>query len=148
MGDIEILKHSFAIGFLVRFEKLADGVVVAEIDNSLAIAIISLYGGHVVSWRPKHQDQPVLWVSKLAQFKLGKAIRGGVPICWPWCASVERKVAGPRVRAYFSLGGAFGPRPRQRGDGNYAGAVRHRFEPRLRATGSGSLGSNYGWRYA
>jgi D-hexose-6-phosphate mutarotase len=66
------------------FRQLGDGVVVAEIDNSLATATISLYGGHIVSWRPKHQVEPVLWVSKSVQFKLGKAIRGGVPICWPW----------------------------------------------------------------
>jgi D-hexose-6-phosphate mutarotase len=66
------------------FRQLGDGVVVAEIDNSLALATVSLYGGHVVSWRPKHQVEPVLWVSKLVQFKPGKAIRGGVPICWPW----------------------------------------------------------------
>lgn len=84
MGDIEVLNHRFAIGSQVRFEKLADGVVVAAIDTSLATATISLYGGHVVNWRPKHQAEPVLWVSKLVQFKPGKAIRGGVPICWPW----------------------------------------------------------------
>lgn len=84
MGDIEVLNHRFVSGTHIRFEKLADGVVVAEIDNSLATATISLYGGHVVSWRPKHQVEPVLWVSNLVQFKPGKAIRGGVPICWPW----------------------------------------------------------------
>lgn len=84
MGDIEVLNHRFAIGDQVRFEKLADGVVVAEINNSLATASISLYGGHVVRWQPNHQVEPVLWVSKLVQFNPGKAIRGGVPICWPW----------------------------------------------------------------
>ena len=84
MGDIEVLNHHFVSGTHIRFKKLADGVVVAENANSLATATISLYGGHVVIWRPKHQDEPVLWVSKLAQFKPGKAIRGGVPICWPW----------------------------------------------------------------
>jgi hypothetical protein len=33
MGDIEVLNLRFVIGSQVRFEKLADGVVVAEIDN-------------------------------------------------------------------------------------------------------------------
>lgn len=68
----------------MRFTQFADGIVVAEIDNPLATATISLYGGHVVAWWPKHQTTPVLWLSKLAKFATGKAIRGGVPICWPW----------------------------------------------------------------
>lgn len=66
------------------FKKLADNIVVLEIENSLAIAAVSLYGGHIVSWKPKSQSKPVLWVSELVKFQQGKAIRGGVPICWPW----------------------------------------------------------------
>ncbi len=27
---------------------------------------------------------PVLWLSEQAQFQPGKAIRGGIPVCWPW----------------------------------------------------------------
>ena len=64
----------------VSFRQQGPDVVVAEVDNALAVASFSLYGGHVVTWRPKHQSNPVLWVSKLAEFKPGKAIRGGV---WP-----------------------------------------------------------------
>lgn len=84
MDSTRELTHRFGGDAQILFRQLGEGVVVAEIDNSLATATISLYGGHVVSWRPKHQVEPVLWVSKLAQFKPGKAIRGGVPICWPW----------------------------------------------------------------
>lgn len=84
MDSTKQLTHHFGGNAQILFRQLGDEIVVAEIDNSLATATISLYGGHVVSWRPKHQVAPVLWVSKLAQFKPGKAIRGGVPICWPW----------------------------------------------------------------
>jgi glucose-6-phosphate 1-epimerase len=84
MSDIEILNNHFAMNSQIQFKELADGVVVMEIDNPHATATISLYGGNVVQWRPKQQVEPVLWVSKLAQFRYGKAIRGGVPICWPW----------------------------------------------------------------
>jgi D-hexose-6-phosphate mutarotase len=84
MNDIAVLNQRFSTSSQLRFRQLTSEVVVAEIDNSLAAATISLYGGHVVNWRPKHQVEPVLWLSKLAQFKPGKAIRGGVPICWPW----------------------------------------------------------------
>jgi D-hexose-6-phosphate mutarotase len=84
MISTQELTRRFGGNAQLHFRELGEGVVVAEIDNSLATATISLYGGHVVSWRPKNQVEPVLWVSNLAQFKLGKAIRGGVPICWPW----------------------------------------------------------------
>lgn len=44
----------------------------------------SLHGGQVVFFRPQGQ-KPVLWLSeKLKNYP--SAIRGGVPICWPWFA--------------------------------------------------------------
>lgn len=84
MNDCESLNRRFSRGAQIRFGQLGNALVLAEIDTPLATAEISLHGGHVVSWRPKHQAKPVLWVSKSAQFIPGKAIRGGVPICWPW----------------------------------------------------------------
>lgn len=84
MKNSDELNSRFSIASQVSFKQLPDGIVVAEIDNALATAMISLDGGHVVTWWPKHQSSPVLWVSKLAKFIPGKAIRGGVPICWPW----------------------------------------------------------------
>jgi D-hexose-6-phosphate mutarotase len=38
----------------------------------------------VVSYRPKDQAEPVVWVSDFAKYAAGKSIRGGVPVCWPW----------------------------------------------------------------
>jgi len=84
MNDSEVLNRRFSRGSQIRFGQLGNGLVLAEIDTPHATAVVSLHGGHVVSWRPKHQIEPVLWVSKLAKFTPGKAIRGGVPICWPW----------------------------------------------------------------
>ena len=37
-----------------------------------------------MSWHPKSQVEPVLWLSELAKLEVGEPIRGGVPICWPW----------------------------------------------------------------
>ena len=84
MDSTQELTRRFGGNTPVLFRQLGDGVVVAEIDNSLATATVSLYGGQVLDWQPKHQLESVLWMSKLAKFKPGKAIRGGVPICWPW----------------------------------------------------------------
>ena len=55
-----------------------------NISNSLAVAKISLQGGHVVWWKPKSIKEDVLWLSTNARYEKGRSIRGGVPICWPW----------------------------------------------------------------
>jgi glucose-6-phosphate 1-epimerase len=54
-----------------------------KISHKKCHASISLLGGQLLSWQPENQ-QPVLWLSKTAEFSPNKAIRGGVPICWPW----------------------------------------------------------------
>ncbi len=41
------------------------------------------HGAHLTSWTPEGHA-PVLWVSALARFMPGVAIRGGVPIVFPW----------------------------------------------------------------
>jgi D-hexose-6-phosphate mutarotase len=84
MKTIDQLNRDFGINSEVSFRKLPGNIVIADISNSLATASVSLYGGHVVSWQPKTQTKPVLWLSDLVKFQQGKAIRGGVPICWPW----------------------------------------------------------------
>lgn len=40
-------------------------------------------GAQVTCWSPVGAD-PVLWLSPRARFETGVAIRGGVPICFPW----------------------------------------------------------------
>lgn len=53
------------------------------IEHSKVNAKISLYGGQVLSWQP-HGEKDVFWLSKDSTFESGKAIRGGIPLCWPW----------------------------------------------------------------
>ena len=54
-----------------------------EIINSSAKALISLYGAHVLSFIPVGEEE-VLMLSENSNFTYGKAIRGGIPVCWPW----------------------------------------------------------------
>lgn len=56
---------------------------VAEIANRHATATVALHGAHVMAFRP-HGHGPVLWVSVKSAFRPDKAIRGGIPVCWPW----------------------------------------------------------------
>lgn len=46
-------------------------------------AAITLQGAHLIAWQPSG-EKPVIWLSDKTPFSPGKAIRGGVPICWPW----------------------------------------------------------------
>ncbi|MCJ8295838.1 MAG: D-hexose-6-phosphate mutarotase [Colwellia sp.] len=53
-------------------------------------AQVSLYGGQVLSFKPTgHKD--VLWLSKHAHYQTGKAIRGGIPLCWPWFGAHDKQ---------------------------------------------------------
>lgn len=61
-----------------------DTIQIVKIENEFAHAEISLFGGHILSYTPKHDGRNRLWVSENAIFDGKKAIRGGVPICWPW----------------------------------------------------------------
>jgi glucose-6-phosphate 1-epimerase len=42
-----------------------------------------LHGAHVTSWKPAGNDE-VLFISTKSHWEEGQAIRGGIPICFPW----------------------------------------------------------------
>ncbi|MBW8189975.1 D-hexose-6-phosphate mutarotase [Neiella marina] len=67
----------------LEFSATNSGLIMIAVRNELAQASICLHGAHVCSFQPQ-QQRPVLWLSSQAQFTEGKAIRGGVPVCWPW----------------------------------------------------------------
>lgn len=52
-------------------------------------ALISLQGGQLLSWQPAGSEQDVLWLSEVEPFEAGTAIRGGVPVCYPWFGGVK-----------------------------------------------------------
>jgi glucose-6-phosphate 1-epimerase len=64
-------------------EILLPSYPIIHLANSHGTAAVALHGAHVISYIPTRQA-PVIFTSKKAIFKEGKAIRGGIPICWPW----------------------------------------------------------------
>lgn len=60
------------------------GLPMIEIANAHATARLSLHGAQVLSYRPRGMDADLLFLSEQALYQPGKAIRGGIPVCWPW----------------------------------------------------------------
>lgn len=60
-----------------------NGLDAWRISTPLASGLVFAQGAHVAEWVPAGAP-PVLWLSKQSFFEPGKAIRGGVPVCFPW----------------------------------------------------------------
>lgn len=58
------------------------GLPALRIDTPLASAAVSLHGGQLLSYAPRGFDD-LLWLSPISK-RAPDAIRGGVPVCWPY----------------------------------------------------------------
>jgi len=59
------------------------GLPAVRVTSKTAAGLVYLQGAHVALWQPAGQE-PVIWMSENAVYAPGKALRGGVPICFPW----------------------------------------------------------------
>ncbi|BAW96160.1 aldose 1-epimerase [[Synechococcus] sp. NIES-970] len=84
MDLLRQLNQDYGIPGMLSFGDRQPGFPSITIDNSHAVAEISLYGGQVLSYRPKGAAANLLFLSDRSQYQKGKAIRGGIPLCWPW----------------------------------------------------------------
>jgi glucose-6-phosphate 1-epimerase len=83
LATVEELNDAFGLDGHLRFEPGVNGLTRAVIDNAHARARVYLHGAHVTAYEPV-TDRPVLWLSDRARYRPGAAIRGGIPVCWPW----------------------------------------------------------------
>lgn len=67
-----------------------DELEVIVVDHPQVRASFALQGAHLLSWKPAGEEE-VLWLSDITPFKNGVALRGGVPICWPWFGPAAQK---------------------------------------------------------
>jgi len=79
-----LLQQQFGLGEQLFFRDAGDGFIVLEVNNDICTASIALQGAQVMTWQPKTQVEPVLWMSEAASLQQAKSIRGGIPVCWPW----------------------------------------------------------------
>ena len=85
--NLKKLNQQYAIKDQLEFVTGKGGFTLAEIKNKFATARISLYAGQLLSYCPTGASQDLLFNSELAYYETGKAIKGGVPVCWPWFGS-------------------------------------------------------------
>lgn len=67
-----------------------DDLELIVVDHPQTKASFALQGAHLLSWKPAGEAD-VLWLSNNTPFKNGVALRGGVPICWPWFGPAEQQ---------------------------------------------------------
>ncbi|KPX25824.1 Aldose 1-epimerase [Pseudomonas syringae pv. delphinii] len=60
-----------------------------RIRHGEAELLVAQQGAHILSYQVAGQP-PLVWLNEEAAFKKGKAIRAGMPICWPWFGNLER----------------------------------------------------------
>lgn len=81
-------------GDVIRFEDTPGGLARAAISTPAAEADLYLQGAHLTHWTPRGH-RPVLYVSPKSLFAPRKAIRGGVPLIFPWFGSRSDGRPGP-----------------------------------------------------
>jgi glucose-6-phosphate 1-epimerase len=90
----EDLDRHFGIPDVLWFEGEPGGLCRAVISTPDAEGQVYLQGAHVTHWTPRGQ-RPVLFMSSKSLFTAGKAIRGGVPIIFPWFGGRSDGKPGP-----------------------------------------------------
>lgn len=85
MNTIEDLNTRFGIPGRLSFARGSGAFAFAHLKSPGGNAEICLHGAHVTAFVPNGQP-PVIWVSPDAVYAPERAIRGGIPVCWPWFA--------------------------------------------------------------
>lgn len=88
------LQQRFEIPGVLSFGPGNGGLMAAQVTARDATATIYLQGAHLTDWQPAGHA-PVLFTSSRSEFTCGKAIRGGVPVIFPWFGERHDGGSGP-----------------------------------------------------
>jgi glucose-6-phosphate 1-epimerase len=83
LSYVSELDRHFGIPQTARVSEGNGGLARVEISTPLAQGEMYLHGAQVTSWHPRGSEE-VLFLSTKSQWQQGHAIRGGIPICFPW----------------------------------------------------------------
>jgi glucose-6-phosphate 1-epimerase len=94
--ELDELNRRFGIEGVAMIMAGEGNLPKVRITTRAAEADIYLHGAQVTSWRPTGGED-VIFLSKRSRFEEGKAIRGGVPVCFPW---FRAKADNPKAPAH------------------------------------------------
>jgi glucose-6-phosphate 1-epimerase len=94
LDAIADLERRFGIAGAARVAPGNGGLAKVEVSVPGGKGEIYLHGAHVTSWIPKATAE-VLFLSPNSIWKDGHAIRGGVPVSFPWFADKAGDAAAP-----------------------------------------------------
>jgi glucose-6-phosphate 1-epimerase len=77
------LDRQLGIPGVARVSEGNGGLARVQITGTFGVGEMYLHGAHVTSWKPAGNDE-VVFVSSKSRWEEGQAIRGGIPICFPW----------------------------------------------------------------
>ena len=83
MSSASELNRQFGVPGIVTVDEGKNGMPRIRVTSPAAEAEIYLHGAHVTHYQPKGH-KPVLFMSGASLFDPAKAIRGGVPLIFPW----------------------------------------------------------------
>jgi glucose-6-phosphate 1-epimerase len=81
--DFTELDRRFGVPDVARVCKGNGGLARVEVTSPLAHGEMYVHGAQVTSWRPVGCEE-VIFLSTKSRWEDGQAIRGGIPICFPW----------------------------------------------------------------
>jgi glucose-6-phosphate 1-epimerase len=81
--NIAELDSRFGIPGIAHIVEGHGGLAKVRVTSPQATGEMFLHGAHVTSWMPAGAGE-VLFLSLQSRWENGRAIRGGIPICFPW----------------------------------------------------------------
>ena len=93
--NTEQLNTEYAIPGQLKFIQGAGGLPFIEVTTANSSALISVYAGQVLSFRPAGEMDDLMFLSEKAYYQTGKAIKGGAPVCWPWFGADPQGLGRP-----------------------------------------------------
>jgi len=94
--NLQTLSDQFTIPGVLAFSQTEQGLIRANITTPACTAEFYLQGAQITQWQPTGQ-QPVLFLSERSFFTSSKAIRGGIPIIFPWFGTRTATPDDPRT---------------------------------------------------